>query len=75
MPLPRTPLRRRPLLALIILILLLLAGYAARALHTTDHSPAPAPVTPTSSVHSTGAESGAVIRPDARTGYRSPYRF
>lgn len=38
MPLPRTPLRRRPLLALIILILLLVGGYAARALDGDGHA-------------------------------------
>jgi ribonuclease T1 len=37
--LPRTPLlRRRPLLALIILVLLLVGGYAARALEGNGHS-------------------------------------
>jgi ribonuclease T1 len=37
--LPRTPLlRRRPLLALIILVLLLVGGYAARALDGNGHS-------------------------------------
>lgn len=33
MPNPRNLLRRRPLLALLVLILLLIIGYSARALH------------------------------------------
>jgi ribonuclease T1 len=35
----RSTLRRRPLVALILLIVLLLAGYAARAVHDRQHRP------------------------------------
>jgi ribonuclease T1 len=76
MPELRSLTRRRPLLALIILILLLLVGYGARALnHTGGSSPHPV----TSTAHSTSGpapsarnqpESGAVglssLPPQAR---------
>jgi ribonuclease T1 len=41
MPFSRSSLRRRPLLALIVLIVLLLAGYAAKALDGQSHSSPP----------------------------------
>ncbi|MGI8667393.1 MAG: ribonuclease domain-containing protein [Jatrophihabitans sp.] len=42
MPVPRTPLRRRPLLALLILVLLLVGGYVGRAVEG-NHSANPQP--------------------------------
>ena len=45
MALPRTSFSRRPLLALIVLILLLVIGYTARGIRGDDHSAKPATTT------------------------------